>query len=87
MANVPFHPAPNNIREFYRRGITHISNVSINNINELNQSRFSYTHLRNEGILPNTELSRNTFQASVGKTLFDEKLYIQFNSSFVRSYF
>ncbi|MCY4298193.1 MAG: SusC/RagA family TonB-linked outer membrane protein [Flavobacteriaceae bacterium] len=82
---VPFNPAPDNIRNFYRQGITHITNLSINNVNESNQSRFSYTNLSNQGILPNTELSRNTFQASVGKTLFDEKLDIQFNSSFVRS--
>ena len=35
--------------------------------------------------MPNTELSRNTFQTSVGKSLFNDKLNVQFNTSFVRS--
>lgn len=82
---IPFDPAPNNIRDFYRDAVTHVINLSINNSSKTSQSRFSYTHLGNQGLLPNTELSRNTFQASVGKSLFNDRLNIQFNTSFIRS--
>ncbi|MCY4560778.1 MAG: SusC/RagA family TonB-linked outer membrane protein [Flavobacteriaceae bacterium] len=83
---VPFTAAPKNIRNFYEDALTHVTNLSINNMTEDSQSRFSYTHMGNQGILPNTSLQRNTFQASVGKLLFNEKLDVQFNSMFVRSF-
>ena len=82
---VPFTPAPNNIRDFYQTGLTHSTNVAVNSNSETGQSRFSYTHLGNKGLIPNTDLERNTFQTSIGKSLFDDRLKVQFNSMFVRS--
>ena len=82
---VPFTPAPNNVRDFYQTGILQSTNVAINNSSATGQSRFSYTHLENKGLVPNTGLERNTFQTSIGKSLWDEKLDVQFNSMFVRS--
>lgn len=81
----PFTPAPNNIRNFYQTGVTYSTNVSVNSSSESGQSRFSYTHLDNKGIVPNTDLERNTFQTSIGKSLFDDKMKVNFNSMFVRS--
>lgn len=81
----PFTPAPDNIRNFYQTGVTLSTNVSFNSSNEKGQSRFSYTNLNNKGIVPNTDLERNTFQTSIGRSLLDERLKVNFNSMFVRS--
>lgn len=83
--STPFTPAPDNIKNFYQTGTTLSTNIAINSSNDNGQSRFSYTHLGNMGIIPNTDLERNTFQTSIGKNFFDDKLDFQFNSMFVRS--
>jgi len=82
---VPFTPSPNNIRDFYETALTHITNVAVNTSSEDANSRFSYTHLGNDGLIPNTGLERNTFQTSINRSLFDNKLNIGFNNMFVRS--
>lgn len=82
---VPFTPSPNNIRDFYETAFTHSTNVAINSSSDKGQSRFSYTHLDNIGLIPNTDLERNTFQTSIGKSMLDDRLSVQFNSMFVRS--
>jgi TonB-linked SusC/RagA family outer membrane protein len=82
---VPFTSSPDNIRDFFRTGVTSISNIAINNANENSDFRLSYTRLDREGIVPNTDLTRNTFQTSLGKSLFDEKLEIRLNGMYVNS--
>ncbi len=82
---VPFTSSEDNVKDFYRTGISHISNVAINNATEDSDLRFSYTRMDREGIIPNTNLKRNTFQTSIGKSLFDEKLSIRLNAMYVNS--
>ena len=82
---VPYTPAPDNIRNFYQTGVTGINNIAINNNSEDGDFRFSYTNLANQGLIPNTNLRRNTFQTSVGRTLFDDKLKIRANGMFISS--
>lgn len=82
---VPFTASPNNIRNFYESPITQITNLAINNQNETSNSRFSYTHLDNKGLIPNTGLERNTFQSNISKSLFNDRLKLRFNNMFVRS--
>lgn len=81
----PFTPAEDNIRNFYQTGVTGINNIAINNNSENGDFRFSYTNMSNQGIIPNTNLRRNTFQTSVGRTLFDDKLKIRANGMFISS--
>lgn len=82
---VPFTPAPDNIRNFFQTGITSMNNIAINNSSEDGDFRLSYTNLSSRGIVPNTDLQRNTFQTSIGKQLFDDKLDIRLNGMYVRS--
>src|SRR6056300_552108 len=82
---VPFTASPNNIRDFYQTALTHSTNVAVNSSSDTGQSRFSYTHLDNLGLIPTTDLDRNTFQSSLGKNLLDNRLKFQFNNMFVRS--
>jgi len=82
---VPFTPAEDNIRNFFRTGLSTINNVAINNSDENSDLRFSYTNLYNRGIVPNSNLKRNTFQASVGRRFFDEKLSVRANAMYVNA--
>lgn len=81
----PFTPAPDNIRNFFRTGVTSINNVAINTNTEDGDARLSYTNLSNRGIVPNTDLSRNTLQMSIGKQFADDKLRVRLNSMYVNS--
>jgi len=82
---VPFTPAPDNVRNFYETAITHSTNIAINTSNDNSFGRFSYTRLDSKGLIPNTNLERNTFQNAFGKSLFNDKLNVQANTTFVRS--
>lgn len=82
---VPFTPAPNNVRDFYNTAVTSITNIAVNQENSKGQSRFSYTHMNNTGLIPNTDLKRNTFQTSLTRKFFNDKARLRFNNMFVRS--
>ncbi|WP_198661725.1 carboxypeptidase-like regulatory domain-containing protein [Lewinella sp. IMCC34183] len=80
---VPFTPAEDNVRDFYQTAVTSINNVAINNATDDGDIRLSYTRLDNRGIVPNTGVERNTFQTSIGRRLFDDRLKIRLNAMFV----
>jgi TonB-linked SusC/RagA family outer membrane protein len=81
----PFTPAPDNIRNFFRTGVNSINNVAINNSSEGGDFRLSYTNLSNRGIVPNTNLQRNTFQTSIGRNMLDDRLNVRLNAMYVHS--
>jgi TonB-linked SusC/RagA family outer membrane protein len=81
----PWTSSPDNIKDFYRTGTSIINNIAINHKAEDSDFRFSYTRLDKEGIVPNSDLRRNTFQTSIGKELLDGKLSIRANAMFVNS--
>jgi TonB-linked SusC/RagA family outer membrane protein len=65
---------PNNIDEFFRTGVTLANNVSIAGDTEKANVRFSWTNLSQEGIVPNTDLKRNTLALNTGINIVPEKL-------------
>lgn len=81
----PFTPAENNVRDFFRTGVNAINNISISNASPTGDFRLSYTNLATRGIVPNTNLERNTIFTSVGKRLFDNKLDLRLNATYVRN--
>lgn len=82
---VPFEAAPNNMRNFFRTGVSTNNNVSISHADENGDFRFSATQLNRIGIIPNTDLNRNTLQTSVGKKLFNNRLEFRANAMYVGS--
>jgi len=82
---VPFTPAPDNVRNFFNTGMTNIVNVAMNNVSESGDFRLSYTNLTNQGVVPNTDLNRNTVHMSIGERLFDDRLSIRMNAMYVTS--
>lgn len=83
----PFLPHPDNVKEFYNTGKTRINNLSFNAGNDVSAFRLSYTNVDNKGIVPNTDLKRNSL-AVAGSSRFTNRLtgrayvnYIQSSST------
>lgn len=57
----PLVSHPNNVKNFVETGITSINGVSVANSNNVASYRLSYSNMQNKGIIPNSDLFRNTF--------------------------
>lgn len=62
----PFIARPDNVRDFFETGVTLTNNVSIAGGNQMSNFRLSYTNLSQKGMVPNTDLLRNTVAFSGG---------------------
>ncbi len=51
---------PNNVRNFVQTGITTTNGVSISNNTDKMTYRLSYSNMQNRGIIPNSDLMRNS---------------------------
>ncbi|QHS62302.1 SusC/RagA family TonB-linked outer membrane protein [Chitinophaga agri] len=57
----PFVPHPDNVKDFYETGYTLNNGVSVGGTSEKIDYRFSFNNTKQEGILPNTGITRNSF--------------------------
>ncbi len=64
----PFLPGMD-LKNFYETGLTKNTNVSLTGANDKGDFRLSYTNLDQKGIIPNTDLRRNTFSLNAGYNL------------------
>ncbi len=80
----PFVNYADNLKDFFETGLTYAQNVALSGSNENGDFRASYTYLDQTGIVPNTDLKRNTFSLSAGYNL-TEKLSVKVNGNFVTS--
>ncbi|WP_312337311.1 SusC/RagA family TonB-linked outer membrane protein [Sphingobacterium sp.] len=55
---------PNNIKNFVQTGITSTNGISLSNRSEKLDYRFSYSNMANKGIIPNSDLFRNTLNVN-----------------------
>ena len=62
---IALSPNPDNVRNFFDTGITNTNNVSIDGGTENTGFRFGFTNLNQTGIMPNSELDRNSLNLSV----------------------
>ncbi|MBT32428.1 MAG: SusC/RagA family TonB-linked outer membrane protein [Thalassobius sp.] len=56
-----YSPHPDNIIDFFDTGVEAVNSINIEGGNEVSNLRFSYTNFSGKGILPNSELTKNTF--------------------------
>ncbi|MEK6478138.1 SusC/RagA family TonB-linked outer membrane protein [Catalinimonas sp. 4WD22] len=63
---------PDNINDFFETGVTLTNNVAVSGGNKDGNFRLSYTNLDQTGMLPNTDLRRNTMIFSGGYNLTDK---------------
>ncbi len=65
----PFSPQSDNVRNFFETGVTQTHNVALAGSNDKSDFRLSYTWLDQTGIVPNTDLKRNTIAFAGGYNL------------------
>ncbi len=82
---VPFTPAEDNVRNFYRTGVLTTTNVALSNSSSTGNFRLSYTNQYRRGVVPNTDLKRNTLSTSIGRKLFDDWVEVDLNTMYVGS--
>ena len=56
----PLESHPDNVKNFLRTGMTNTNSVSIANSNDVMNYRLSFTNMSNQGIIPNSDLFRNS---------------------------
>jgi len=59
--------------DFFETGITNVNSISFEGANEESNFRLGYTNLTQEGVIPNSEIKRNTFSFR-GSYNFTDKL-------------
>jgi TonB-linked SusC/RagA family outer membrane protein len=55
----PFIAHPDNVKDFYRTGVTFINSIAFQTGNENSGLRLAYSNLNHKGIVPNTDYKRN----------------------------
>lgn len=68
----PWVSQPNNVNEFFETGVTRANNISLEGSNEKSNIRLSWTNLDQTGIVPNTDLKRNTIALNGGINVTDK---------------
>ena len=63
---MPLVSYPNNIQNFVQNGLTSTNSLSIANNTGAANYRVSYSNMVNRGIIPNTDLKRNTLNLNAG---------------------
>src|SRR5690606_20588694 len=56
----PLVSHPNNVRNFVRNGVTTTNGISIANSTDRMNYRLSYSNMNNRGIIPNSDLFKNS---------------------------
>lgn len=80
----PLVSHPNNVRDFVRTGVTSTNGVSISNNSEKVTYRVSYSNMTNRGIIPNSDLFKNTLAIS-SVLRVNNKLTLSTNLDFSRN--
>jgi len=62
----PWISHPDNVKDFFEVGTAITNNIAIEGGNENANFRISYTNFNQKGMVPNTDLKRNTFALSAG---------------------
>ncbi|WP_138992089.1 SusC/RagA family TonB-linked outer membrane protein [Larkinella sp. C7] len=81
----PFIAHPNSIRDFFETGRIVTNNVAVTGSNDKGDFRMSFTNLDQKGFVPNTDLTRNTFNVNAGYKLTD-RFTARTNVSYIRNH-
>ncbi|GAB3899011.1 SusC/RagA family TonB-linked outer membrane protein [Larkinella knui] len=66
---MPLVSHPNNVKNFVQTGITTTNGISVANSNDQITYRISYSNMQNHGIIPNSDLFKNTLNLSTSMKL------------------
>jgi TonB-linked SusC/RagA family outer membrane protein len=80
----PWVAQPDNINDFFETGVTRTNNIEFSTSNDWGNVRLSYTNLDQKGMVPNTDLTRNSVSLKGGLNLTD-KLSINSTINYIKS--
>lgn len=72
---------PNNVRDFFEKPVSYNSNIAFSKAGDSYSSRISYTHIVNNGIVPNSRQFRDYIRAKTS-IIFAKKLTAELNVSY-----
>ena len=76
---------PNNVNNFVQTGITSTNSLSVTNSTEALNYRVGITNMSNTGLVPNSDVNRNSFSLSASSNL-NNKFILSTNVNVVHSY-
>ena len=76
---------PNNVKNFVQTGITTTNSLEISNSTKVMNYRMGVTNMQNTGLVPNSDVNRNSFSLSASSNLND-KLIFSTNVNVVHSF-
>ncbi|MEK6450168.1 MULTISPECIES: SusC/RagA family TonB-linked outer membrane protein [Myroides] len=82
MKEVPWVKSKNDVRSFFRTGITHNQSVAVGKSYKDSNVRMSFSNNVTEGVVPNSKLQKNNFTVNASTQLTD-KLKAETNISYV----
>ncbi|MDM1361117.1 SusC/RagA family TonB-linked outer membrane protein [Myroides marinus] len=82
MKEIPWEKSKNDVKSFFKTGITHNQSVSIGKSYKDSNVRMSFSNNVTEGVVPNSKLQRNNFAVSASTQLTD-KLKAETNFNYV----
>lgn len=77
----PYSANPNNVRDFFDKPISNNTNIAFSRGTDAFQSRISYTHIINNGIVPNSSQTRD-FVSAKNTIKFGSKLSANLNINY-----
>ncbi|MCE6990179.1 SusC/RagA family TonB-linked outer membrane protein [Dyadobacter sp. CY323] len=81
---VPFVAHPDNVKNFFETGHTRTTGVSVSGSNEKIDYRFSFNNSKQTRVIPNTDISKNSF--GVNSTYrINDKLTLSTSANFIRT--
>lgn len=78
----PFLPKPDNVTGFYNTGVKNTNNIALTFNDRTSSFRMSFMRLDQQGIVPNTDLARNSFSLN-GRTKIDNRLTVSGNMNYI----
>ena len=72
-------PAPNNVKDFFKKGSSATTSLSLSSRSELGSLSFSYSHLKETGFVKYNDLQRDNFSLGGSAKLTDK---LSFNGTF-----
>ncbi|RFM25666.1 SusC/RagA family TonB-linked outer membrane protein [Deminuibacter soli] len=81
----PFVPHPDNVRDYFKTGVTYNNGIAIEDANDKITYRFSYNNLKQTGVTPNSDISKNFFRLNTSLKLAP-RLTLNTNVNYIRSY-
>lgn len=68
----PWVAHPDNVKSIFETGVTFTNNIAVTAAGDRANARFSFTNMDQKGMIPNTDLKRNTFNLAFGMKLNDK---------------